>query len=144
MDDERNSQDHLHLITGLVGPYAHLFHTSASFHNNIEQLAKMLPMWVEAMATAAEKQDAAMKLAIEEASKMNARVWVLPDKEARGEVRWAEGPWTMFKNGDLVWGKMGHPGDSAERQKYIMEVMRGEHSDVQIGETEDDGDVSGD
>lgn len=42
------------LTEGLVGPYRHLYHDSASFRAAVKTLARMLPLMVDGLATAAE------------------------------------------------------------------------------------------
>lgn len=61
-DDRRTPRDDGNLVDGLVGPYADLFHKSASFRDNVNYLAGILPVWIKAMAEVAVLQDEQMEL----------------------------------------------------------------------------------
>lgn len=55
---------HSALVEALCGSVdnEHLFHTSAAFKANVEYLASILPVWVNAMATSAALQDEQARL----------------------------------------------------------------------------------
>lgn len=46
------------ILAGLVGPHGHLYRTSPSFHDAVDRLSQLLPLWIDAIATQAVKTDA--------------------------------------------------------------------------------------
>lgn len=63
-------ESHRFLIHGLVGEHLHLYTTSSAFKVQVDTLANMLPLWVDALAAHAAKHDDELKAAVELAKNM--------------------------------------------------------------------------
>jgi len=65
--------DHRTLTAGLVAGHEHLYATSAPFHAAIDTLTRMLPAWVDGLASQAAESDARLAAAIEAAERLPLR-----------------------------------------------------------------------